>query len=266
MFPPVTHIGMSRPISTQSDGNGMFRFPSEKTAGAAFLIVAEYAGDRLASGSTYQTHAAYSEPKAQPQTVFFTDRSLYRPGQTIHYKGICISLDPAAGKYQTLAGQQLTVVFRDVNGQEIARQQHACNNYGSFSGSFTAPRDRLLGRMSLERGGWSVRLHRVSMSRSTSGPSSACSSMRPPKHPSLGTEVVVPGKATAYTGASIGSAQVEWRVVRQVRFPIWNWWWRWSLSDESIAGHRPRLGAHGGRRLVCRSVHRQAGPVGGGGG
>ncbi len=37
----------------------------------------------------------YISSPAQPsmQTMFFTDRSLYRPGQTIHYKGICMSVN-----------------------------------------------------------------------------------------------------------------------------------------------------------------------------
>jgi len=45
--------------------------------------------------------------------------------------------------------------------------------------------------------------------------------------PRLDTEVIVPGKATSYTGAAIGGAQVAWRVLRQARFPIWCWWARW---------------------------------------
>jgi hypothetical protein len=223
---------------TQSDSSGMFRFSSTGNEYQSFLIVAELGTDRLASKNSYSTHAAYTDAKPSPQTVFFTDRSLYRPGQTIHYKGICIRLDPAGDNYQTLAGQRLIVVFRDTNGQEIAKQPHACNDYGSFSGSFTAPRDRLMGQMTLV---------------AEDGPSGSTSfnveeykrpkfrvQLEPPAEaPKLGTEVVVPGKATAYTGASIGSAQVEWRVVRQVRFPPWCWWWRWfyPLSPSQAIAH-----------------------------
>ena len=134
---------------TQSDSNGLFRFSGAGNQYVTFLIVAESGGDRLASGGSYVIFAPYSGPKPLPQTVFFTDRSLYRPGQTIQYKGICILVDPTADNYQTLAGQALTVVFRDVNGQEIARQQLVSNDYGSFSGSFTAPSDRLTGQMTL---------------------------------------------------------------------------------------------------------------------
>ena len=43
----------------------------------------------------------------------------------------------------------MTVIFADANGKEIARQTQRTNDYGSFSGSFTAPRDRLMGRMTI---------------------------------------------------------------------------------------------------------------------
>jgi hypothetical protein len=126
-----------------SDRNGFFSFSNDDSS---FIIVAEYGGDILAGRNAYRTSSGQNDPVPHKQTVFFTDRSLYRPGQTIHYKGICISTDTADDNYQTLAAQQLTVVFQDTNGQEIERWQHQCNDYGAFSGSFTAPRDRLMGR------------------------------------------------------------------------------------------------------------------------
>jgi hypothetical protein len=220
---------------TQSDDNGLFRFESTSTYYQSYLLVAEAAGDRLATGNTYSMYGWYSDPPTSTRTVFFTDRSLYRPGQTIHYKGICISLNTTKDNYQTLAGQQVTVVFKDVNGQEIARQQVVSNNYGSFSGNFTAPRDRLMGRMSLVVEGGPAGSTSINVEE-YKRPKFRVELEPPAEAPRLNEEVVVPGKATAYTGASIGGAEVEWRVVRQVRFPPWCWWWRWSYpSSQSQA-------------------------------
>jgi uncharacterized protein YfaS (alpha-2-macroglobulin family) len=207
---------------THSDNSGLFRFSYDGTT-SDFLIVAEFGGQRVSSGTPYYVHAPYPGPAAQEQAVFFTDRAIYRPGQTIQYKGICIRTDTVLNNYQTLAGVQLIVVFRDVDGQEVARQNLRSNDYGSFSGSFIAPRDRLTGRMSIDV---------------LSGPSGStyfnveeykrpkfyAQLDAPTEAPRLNTDVVVPGKATAYTGASIGGAKVEWRVVRQVRYPLWRWW------------------------------------------
>jgi hypothetical protein len=226
---------------TQSDQNGLFRFSSSDGKWMSFLIMAEFEGDRLATASNYVTHGPYYDEMARERTVFFTDRSLYRPGQTIHYKGICIRTDPVHDKYETLPGRQLTVVFRDVNGQEIAREQCRGNDYGAFSGSFTAPRDRLMGRMSLSVGSppgdtyFNVEEYKR--------PKFFVQLEPPAEAPRLNTEVVVPGKATAYTGASIGGAHIEWRVVRQVRFPVWCWWARWIMptSQSQAIAHGEAL-------------------------
>ncbi len=205
------------------DANGLFMLSHIGGNSLYAMLMAEHGDQTLGTRYTCRTRQAYADPTPDQQTVFFTDRSLYRPGQTIHYKGICIHTDTVLDNYQTLPGRQLTVVFRDTNSQEIARQQHRCNDYGAFSGSFTAPRDRLLGRMSL---------------RVESGPSGSTSFNieeykrpkfkvefdAPTEAPRLDTEVVVPGTATAYTGAAIGGAQVNWRVTRRVRFPYWCWW------------------------------------------
>jgi len=206
-----------------SDKNGFFSLSNDDRN---FIIVAEYEGDILASRNAYHTSTRSDDPEIHKQTVFFTDRSLYRPGQTIHYKGICIRTDTVRDNYQTLTGQQLTVVFQDINGQEIERWQHQCNGFGAFSGSFTAPRDRLMGRMSLNV--WDGPHGHVSFNvEQYKRPRFRVELEPPTEAPRLDNEVIVPGKATSYTGAAIGGAQVNWRVLRQARFPIWCWWARW---------------------------------------
>jgi uncharacterized protein YfaS (alpha-2-macroglobulin family) len=220
---------------THTDENGLFEF--SRVDDNYFLVVVEYEGQILASENTYRVRSPSDDPTFREQTIFFTDRSLYRPGQTIHYKGICIRTDTIGDNYQTLPGRSLTVVFRDTNGQEIASQWHQCNDYGSFSGSFTAPRDRLMGRMSLtvQNVPYGSTYFNVEEYKR---PKFRVQLEAPDEAPKLDTEVTVPGKATAYTGAAIGGAQVQWRVVRQIRFPFWCWWARWiypSATEQAIA-------------------------------
>ncbi len=219
---------------TQTDDNGMFYFAPSSSSYVSCLLVAEYGDDRLATSEAYATTTGYSTTPAYTQTVFFTDRSLYRPGQTIQYKGICISVNQAKDRYETLSGRQLTVVFYDTNSQEIARQTCRSNDYGSFSGSFTAPKDRLTGRMYLTvadgpSGSASFNVEEYKR------PKFYVQLNAPTESPALGETVTVPGVATAYTGAAIGGAQVEWQVVRQVRYPPWCWWARWYATSESQA-------------------------------
>jgi len=220
-------MGYKPEDQTQSDENGFFRFSFEDGGRKQFRILAEHEGHKLFTDDPYTTHSGSDAPSPTERTIFFTDRSLYRPGQTIRYKGICIHTDTVADDYRTLGRQKVTIVFRDANGQEIATQNHQCNDYGAFSGSFTAPRDRLMGRMALRVTSGPYGFTRFNVEE-YKRPKFMVELAPPTEAPRLNTEVVVPGQATAYTGAAIGGASVEWRVVRQARFPIWCWWARWS--------------------------------------
>ncbi|MCM8769139.1 MAG: MG2 domain-containing protein, partial [Candidatus Omnitrophica bacterium] len=130
-----------------TDENGIFRFPSPPRL--QHILLASYEDEKLASQPNYSYETAW-QPPSYTRTIFFTDRSLYRPGQIISYKGICIQVDQNENNYQVLPLQSLRVVFRDVNGKEISRQDKKTNEYGSFSGSFVAPTDRLTGRVSIQ--------------------------------------------------------------------------------------------------------------------
>ncbi|MFT7639392.1 MAG: 5-hydroxyisourate hydrolase-like protein (transthyretin family), partial [Pirellulaceae bacterium] len=132
---------------TKTDKNGLFRFTGDRRNAMTFH--ARHAGQSLSSIHYYYSYQNNNQPQPYEQTMFFTDRSLYRPGQTIHYKGICFAVDQQGDNYKTIPARNLTVIFADVNGKEIERLTHRTNDYGSFSGSVTAPRDRLMGRMSI---------------------------------------------------------------------------------------------------------------------
>ncbi len=133
--------------SLSTDENGLFSVVPGVNGGYLFRA---RAGDReVATAEDLWGYGWQTPPPPQPaaQTVFFLDRAIYRPGQTVQYKGICLWVDQAQDSYQVLKGEELTVVFHDPNGKEIARQKQRANDYGSFTGSFTAPRDRLMGQM-----------------------------------------------------------------------------------------------------------------------
>jgi len=205
-----------------TDANGRFRF--DQPAQRGLLLLASHQGQQLSTSNYLATYRNRRPPQRMEQTRFFTDRALYRPGQTIRYKGICIAFDHGADKYETLAQRDVVVVLRDVNGEEVSRVQHRTNDYGSFNGSVAAPRGRLTGAMTLQvegvpQGSTSVRVEEYKR------PKFQVSVEAPAEPAKLKEEVKVTGKATAYTGAAVGGAKVQYRVVRSVRYPNW-WYWR----------------------------------------
>ncbi len=231
---------------TVTDKNGMFSFSySEDVRYKGIMFVARYGADRLTSEAKHQySSGSPYRGSLGTQTVFFTDRSLYRPGQTIQYKGICIRFDTSTDSYHTLAGEKVPVVFLDTNGQEIAHHTRVSNDFGSFSGHFTAPRDRLLGKMIIQSSSGRAYFNVEEYKR----PTFQVELETPTESPKLDEQVSVPGRATAYTGAAVGGAQVTWRVERTVRFPYWCWWC-WPGDSQAIAHGTAVTAADGTFRL-----------------
>ncbi len=207
-----------------TDADGLFKMtvPDRQQ----IMLLAQHEDQSLSAASAVSSYINRRSKKNE-RTMMFTDRSIYRPGQTIQYKGVCMSMDTDTNDYHSIGNRDVTLLFSDRNGKLIERKKHRTNDYGSFNGSVTAPRDRLMGNMTL---------------RVESGPSGATSvSVEEYKRPKfqvkldapeiaakLNAKVEIKGNASAYTGAAINDAKVTWRVVRNVRYPVW-WfsrcWW-----------------------------------------
>ncbi|MFP6668855.1 MAG: MG2 domain-containing protein, partial [Pirellulales bacterium] len=223
------------PIKT--DENGLFRFNADNNS--SYLLLASHKDQQLASSNDYAGRRHDLRARPYERTIFFTDRSLYRPGQTIQFKGICIRVDAEADDYETIPNRKLAVLFKDRNGKDIERVEVRSNDYGSFSGSVTAPTDRLTGHMSLSAAdgpGGSAGFNVEEYKR----PKFQVKLDRPEVAAKLNAKVSLKGTATAYTGAAINDAQIRYRVVRQVRYPYWwGWyyWWRAPRGESQEIAH-----------------------------
>ncbi|MEI8372538.1 MAG: alpha-2-macroglobulin family protein [Planctomycetota bacterium] len=221
---------------TKTDRNGQFSV--EGILNHNNLLYVTHAGQELATANNLYPNVSDFRQIPQKQVIFFTDRSLYRPGQTIYYKGIVILVDQEGDNYKVLPNEKVNVVFTDVNGKEIARQSPGTNDYGSFSGNFTAPRDRLMGRMMISSAGMPGNTW-VSVEE-YKRPKFQVTLDVPKTAARLGGEVQLEGKAIAYTGAAVGGAKIRYRVVRQVRYPDWWYWcfaWRMPQSGSQEITH-----------------------------
>jgi len=203
------------------DTNGFFSMNSQ--AGRAYLFRARAHGQEIATQDQYGIDRDRPSP---PITVayFYTDRAIYRPGQTIQFKGVCLHFEPGATQAELLKNGSATVVFNDANSKEIARQTFRINDYGSFTGSFTAPRDRLLGAMSLNAIG-SISGQTEIRVEEYKRPKFLTTLDAPQAAPKLNGKVTLTGHAMSYTGAPIDSAHVTYHVMREPRFPVWWGWW-----------------------------------------
>ena len=210
--------------SVTSDSDGLFKMnvPDHQQ----IMLLVNHEDQALSTVQAVNSHK--SKPSTtREQTMLFTDRSIYRPGQTIQYKGICMSFDTATNDYHTLDKRNVTLVFSDRNGKEIELKKHRTNDYGGFNGSVTAPRDRLMGRMMLRVQNGPTGSAAVTVEE-YKRPKFQVELEAPEKAAKLNADVQIAGSASAYTGAAINDAKVTWRVVRNVQYPVW-WfsrcWW-----------------------------------------
>ncbi|MDI6740027.1 MAG: hypothetical protein QME74_06650, partial [Candidatus Edwardsbacteria bacterium] len=96
-----------------SDQEGRFAFDNLASYYDNHLLLKVKGQELFDADQVYP--GGYSEPAIRERSVFFTDRSLYRPGQTIYFKGICVHVDQRGGNYKVIANKVVNVTFRDAN-------------------------------------------------------------------------------------------------------------------------------------------------------
>lgn len=170
------------------------------------------------------------------QTFFFLDRAIYRPGQTIYFKGLVVDTD---GKHPQVKKAYTTkVALYDVNGQQQGTLTVTTNAYGSFQGLFTAPAGGLTGNMQIRcdggNGSVSFSVEEYKRPKFEAGFDPITTAFQ------LNDTIAVAGYARAYSGANIDGASVAYRVDRTVNFPLWcgyRWPFRPAAKKIITQGH-----------------------------
>lgn len=154
-------------------------------------------------------------------TNIFTDRSLYRPGQTVYFKAILTHSKNNEHLLQTQKSVEFTL--RDANSREIAKQTLTSNEFGSVSGEFVLPQGTLPGSFIIvsKNGSTSIQVEEYKR------PTFEVTFEKIDKTYKLGEEVTLIGKAESFSGIKLQNAMVEWTITRQQA-----WWWRWGGSAE----------------------------------
>ncbi len=221
--------GWRQALSGTTDKNGVTVFDAQRGSG---FFIAEHKGHTIYKQSDFYAYDGNSYNNGS-RAFFFTDRAIYRPGQTVYVKGIAARFDTRTNEYVTINNTPVAITFADPNGQEVKKEILKTNAFGSFSTTFIAPADRLTGSYSIysETFGGSTQVRVEEYKR----PKFKVEIDTPTQSYQLDQLVQVTGRALAYTGAKIDNAQVKYRVVREVRYPPWCWWYFDAGSSQEIA-------------------------------
>jgi hypothetical protein len=196
--------------------------------------------------TTYYFDEESSDATSEEATsiYLFTDRGLYRPGQTVYYKGLARAGN-AVLKDQK---RKIDIVLQDANGESIEKVAKTVNEYGSFSGSFVLPQGALNGQFSIEADDeHSVHFQVEEYKR----PKFSVQFDMLTNSYKLNDTIKIAGVAIAYSGNQIDGAKVSYRVVRNARFPYYGrsykWWNRPSMSESQELTHGETMTDASGR-------------------
>ncbi|PKP16225.1 MAG: hypothetical protein CVU07_07640, partial [Bacteroidetes bacterium HGW-Bacteroidetes-23] len=140
--------------SGKTNEKGMFAIAkANKRQNSANLIVYRAADtlrytDQSISSKRDNLDEDEDEQEFNAKAFVYLDRSIYRPGQTVYFKGILIQ--EKKGKSSVVAGVYPNITIYDVNNNEIKTFRLKTNEFGSFSGEFTIPQNVLTGEFTIE--------------------------------------------------------------------------------------------------------------------
>lgn len=208
-------INLLKQNQTNAEGLATLSYNSEY---GNFFLFFEKGNDRFFTSSSDYYGRDYGpmlpgdyETKS---TALFTDRSLYRPGQILYFKGIIYK----SKKQEVVANETDKVEIYNVNGEKVGEKTVKTNEFGSFAGEFILPESGLNGAYRLQSGGNSINIWVEEYKR----PTFEVTVNRPKEEVRFGEEVKVKGEVKAYAGYPIADAAVKYRVVRR---PHRFWWW-----------------------------------------
>ncbi|MFD2915958.1 alpha-2-macroglobulin family protein [Psychroserpens luteus] len=168
----------------------------------------------------------------------FTDRSIYRPGQPLYFKGIAMTTN--ADKTEVLANKTVNVTLYNTNGEEVKSLELATNEFGSVSGEFIIPNNGLTGNFSIRLTGENnLNAYQSVSVEEYKRPKFEAKFTPVTKTYKVNDTVTVNGNALAYAGSNITDAKVVYRVHRKVQYPRWYYWYRPYFNSE------PQEIAHG---------------------
>ena len=170
----------------------------------------------------------YKESKRKEVLQLFTDRSIYRPGQTVYVSGLAYEMEKDSTR--VLADKKYTVSLYDANNNETGKVEVWTNGFGSFSGQFVLPSPCLTGYFSLRAADTSVSFKVEEYKRPTFDVT-----FEPVKvEYQVGDSIEVAGMAKTFAGAPVQNARVHYNISRSYAW-VWRFMGRGSARWEGEA-------------------------------
>jgi len=217
--------------SFTTDRFGKFKFEKNNSRYRNVDVKATYKNDTGYFGEYYinRKYKQNTNKDTQYTSFLFTDRSIYRPGQTVYFKGI--ATQSKDGKTEVNANNTAKIRLKNVNGDVINELLLKTNEFGSVQGEFILPNDGLTGNYTIDMFCGNTGYAYISVEEYK----------RPKFKPEfqsvtetykVNDSITVNGTAVAFAGSNITDAKVVYRVKRMVQYPNWYYWRRPYFNSE----------------------------------
>ena len=167
----------------------------------------------------YLSRTRYYEKKDnETKYQLFTDRSIYRPGQTVHASAISYIVKKGLDASVPGKSMELNFILRDANWKQVAEQKATTDEYGTASVDFELPKEGQTGLYSISVNGTATKYVRVEEYKR---PTFEITFPKVNEKYNWGDTVVVKATAKTYAGVPVQGAKVEYQVTRRNQL----WWW-----------------------------------------
>lgn len=167
----------------------------------------------------YLSRTRYYERKDDKiKHQLFTDRSIYRPGQTVHASAISYIVKKGLDASVPGKSMELNFILRDANWKQVAEQKATTDEYGTASVDFELPKEGQTGLYSISVNGMVTKYVRVEEYKR---PTFEITFPKVNEKYNWGDTVVVKASAKTYAGIPVQGAKVAYQVTRRNQL----WWW-----------------------------------------
>ena len=208
-------------LTTDAEGEATYRDADHNVSEVFAYTTADAACPILDNRGDYH----YNGPRELISHVeIYTDRQIYRPGQTVRVAAICY-LTRHGYQNEVEGGKRVNLVLRDANQQVIAEKELVTDDYGTCTADFTLPVQTLNGHFTVSCDGHSSSFRVEEYKR----PAFEVTIPAVSRTYDDGDTLVVRGTARTYAGVPVQGAHVKYKVERRKAF----WWFSYSRYWDS---------------------------------
>ncbi len=153
------------------------------------------------------------------ETLTFTDRAIYRPGQTVYFKTIVLG-EKGKSPAEVKAGIDIKMSLFDTQGDVLHSEWYRTNDFGSVSGHFVLPKDAVNGKFriftDLDYGSHYITVEAYKR------PTYELSLDKPKGEYTVRDTVEIKGKAMTYAGAPLQDADIRFALYCTYQ-PFFSW-------------------------------------------